>query len=86
MDGYQVGILILDGYPVVVTLSPFHDFSSFPVEGTGFISEPQVCCKRVICRTTTYSIWKPCTVAKPVFILFLTFLGIQYTFFLGFEI
>ena len=40
MDGYQVGILILDGYPIVVTLSPFHDFSSFPVEGTGLTSEP----------------------------------------------
>ena len=35
MDGYQVGILILDGYPIVVTLRPFHDLSSFPVEGTG---------------------------------------------------
>ena len=56
MDGYQIGILVLDGYPVVVTLRPFHDLASFPVEGTNLISQPQVCCKRIIRRTTTYSI------------------------------
>ena len=55
MDGYQVGILIWDGYPIVVTLRPFHDLASFSVEGTGLISKPQVCCKGVIRRTTTYT-------------------------------